>query len=143
MAKASESPRSPPSRERDIAWEAVGSGLGVAFLGTLAAAIWAFGIAAKGTWWAAHAGTLFLLAGGALAGYRAATPEPLNGAYVALLYFGTATLAIFIGEFLGVLPDPLPGLPRGDSTFYFVWPLEQLAAATLGAVLGGRLARGR
>jgi len=72
----------------------------------------------------------------------------LNGAFIAVFYFSIAAAAIFGGEFLGVLPDPLPGLPRGDSTFFFVWPLEQLAAGTVGAAAGGWLrqrmdARGR
>ena len=74
-----------------------------------------------------------------MTGYRARTAEPLNGAFIAVFYFGTAALVIFSAEFLGVLPDPLPALPRGDSTFFFVWPLEQLAAGTLGAMLGGWL----
>ncbi|MBI3042500.1 MAG: hypothetical protein HYY78_06710 [Betaproteobacteria bacterium] len=123
----------------DIAWAAVWGGFAIALLGTLAAATWAFAFAGKGTWWAANLGTLSLFCGALFAGWRAGTPEPLNGAFVAVLYFSTAAAAIFGGEFLGVLPDPLPGLPRGDSTFFFVWPLAQLAAGTLGAMLGGWL----
>ena len=124
---------------RDIAWAAVWTGFAIALLGTLAAGTWAFAFSGKGTWWAANIGTLCLFCGAVATGYRARTAEPLNGAFVAVFYFGTAALVIFSSEFLGVLPDPLPGLPRGDSTFFFVWPLEQLAASTLGAVLGGWL----
>ncbi|MEX2165327.1 MAG: hypothetical protein WD823_13945 [Sulfuricaulis sp.] len=132
----------------DIAWAAVWTGFAIALLGTLAAGTWAFVFAGKGTWWAANIGTLCLFCGAVVTGFRARTAEPLNGAFIAVFYFGTAALAIFSAEFLRVMPDPLPGLPRGDSTFFFVWPLEQLAASTLGAMLGGWLrqrkdARGR
>ena len=128
------------SAQRDIAWPAVGLGYAVALGGTLAAAL--LGLwAGKGMWWVANWGALSLFIGAAAAGFAARSAEPLNGAYIAVLYFGTVVLVVFAGEFLGVLPDPLPGLPRGDSTFYFVWPLEQLAAATLGAMAGGRLRR--
>jgi len=123
----------------DIAWAAVWTGFTIALVGTLAAGTWALGFSAKGAWWAANAGTLCLFCGGLTAGYRARTAEPLNGAFTAVFYFGTTVLVIFGGEFLGVLPDPLPGLPRGDSTFFFVWPLAQLAAGTLGAMAGGWL----
>jgi len=129
------------SAQRDIAWPAVGLGYAVALGGTLAAAGLGLSTAGKGMWWVANWGALSLFIGAAAAGFAARTAEPLNGAYIAVLYFGTVTLAVFGGEFLGVLPDPLPGLPRGDSTFYFVWPLEQLAAATLGAMAGGWLRR--
>jgi len=138
MASATDRPQSKRAAG-DIAWAAVWSGFTIALLGTLAAATWAIGFAGRGTWWAANLGTLSLFCGALFAGWRAGTAEPLNGAYVAVLYFSTAAAAIFGGEFLGVLPDPLPGLPRGDSTFYFVWPLAQLAAGTLGATFGGWL----
>ncbi len=123
----------------DIAWGWVFWGYGIALLGTLIAG--GFGLFAmnRGMWWVANWGLIFLFIGGFIAGFFAKTAEPLNGAFMAVFYFVTATLIVFIGEFLGVLPDPLPGLPRGDSTFFFVWPLGQLVAATLGAVLGGWL----
>jgi hypothetical protein len=124
---------------RDIAWAAVWTGFAIALLGTLAAGTWAFAFAGKGTWWAANIGTLCLFCGAVVTGYRARTAEPLNGAFIAVFYFGAVALVIFSAEFFRVMPDPLPGLPRGDSTFFFVWPLAQLAAGTLGAVAGGRL----
>ena len=132
----------------DIAWAAVWAGFAIALLGTLAAGTWAFVFAGKGTWWAANLGILSLFCGAFFTGWRAGTAEPLNGAFIAVFYFSTAAAAIFGGEFLRVMPDPLPGLPRGDSTFFFVWPLEQLAVGTVGAAAGGWLrqrmdARGR
>ena len=124
---------------RDIAWAAVWTGFAIAVLGTLAAGTWAFVFAGKGTWWVANIGTLCLFCGAVVTGFRARSAEPLNGAFIAVFYFGAAALVIFGAEFLKVMPDPLPGLPRGDSTFFFVWPLAQLAASTLGAMLGGWL----
>lgn len=143
MADAIERPGTRSAADRDVAWAAVWTGFAVALLGTLATGTWAFAFAGKGTWWAANIGTLCLFCGAIVTGWRAGTAEPLNGAFVAVFYFGAAALAIFGGEFLRVLPDPLPGLPRGDSTFYFVWPLAQLASATLGAVAGGWLSARR
>jgi len=143
MANAVKSPGTRRAADRDVAWAAVWTGFAVALLGTLAAGTWAFAFAGKGTWWAANLGTLSLFCGAVVTGYRAGKVEPLNGAFLAVFCFGTAALAIFGGEFLRVLPDPLPGLPRGDSTFFFVWPLQQLAAATLGAVAGGWLSARR
>ena len=139
MTNTIDRPGSQRVAHRDIAWAAVWTGFAIALLGTLVAATWVFAFVGKGTWWAANIGTLCLCCGAVVTGYRARTVEPLNGALIAVFYFSTTTLLIFGGEFLGVLPDPLPGLPRGDSTFFFVWPLEQLAAGTLGAMLGGWL----
>ncbi len=145
MAQAASNESSRRSGGRDIAWREVLAGYAFALVGTAFAGGWGFAFGGQGMWWLAYWGLGFLVIAGALAGYLAKSSEPLNGAYIAVLYFGTATLAIFAGEFLGVLPDPLPGLPRGDSTFFFVWPLAQLVAATLGSMLGGWLAarRGR
>lgn len=139
MANTGNNPDSPGARNSDIAWTAVWAGYAIAVLGTLAAGGGGLAFAAKGMWWVAGSGTVCLFAGALAAGFLARTAEPLNGAFIAVFYFGTVALAIFVGEFLAVLPDPLPGLPRGDSTFYFVWPLAQLASGTLGAAAGGWL----
>jgi len=128
----------------DVIWQVVWVGYGIALAGTLllggGLGLLALG---RGMWWLANWGMIFLFIGGFTAGFMGRTAEPLNGAFIAVFYFATVTAVIFVGEFLGVLPDPMPGLPRGDSTFFFVWPLGQLAAATLGAVLGGWLAARR
>ncbi len=123
----------------DIAWRAVWSGFAIALAGTLVAGGVGLAFAAQGMWWVANCGMVSLFVGGAAAGFQARTAEPLNGAYIAAFYFGAVTLVVFAGEFLALLPDPLPGLPRGDSTFFFVWPLGQLASGTLGAAVGGWL----
>lgn len=139
MTNAIDRPESQHAVDHDVAWTAVWTGFAIALLGTLAAGTWIFAFTGKGTWWAANTGALCLFCGAVVTGYRARTAEPLNGAFIAVFYFSTAALAIFGAEFLKVMPDPLPGLPRGDSTFYFVWPLEQLAASTLGTMAGGWL----
>lgn len=122
---------------QDIVWSAVWIGYGIALLGTLIVGGLGFWVLNEGMWWLAGWSMIFLFVGGFVAGVRAKSVEPLNGAFIAVLYFATSAAVIFIGEFLAVLPDPLPGLPLGDSTFYFVWPLAQAASATLGASLGG------
>lgn len=143
MAQVAKNSNSERRWNRDIAWGAVWVGYGIALLGTLIVGGWGLFFANKGMWWVANWGMIFLFAGGFVAGVLKKTAEPLNGAFIAVLYFGTVTMVIFVGEFLGILPDPLPGLPRGDSTFFFVWPLGQLVAATLGTVLGGWLSAKR
>jgi len=143
MTQAAKSPNSERRWDHDIIWGLVWAGYGVALVGTLIVGGWGLVFANKGMWWVANGGMVFLFIGGFTAGTVARTAEPLNGAFIAVFYFATATLIVFIGEFLGILPDPLPGLPRGDSTFFFVWPLGQLVAATLGAALGGWLSAKR
>lgn len=121
---------------RDITWDAVWIGYLIAMLGTLmlgGGLFWLY----QNVWWLAFAGLGMLFVGGWVAGWRARSAEPLNGAFIAVLYFSATVVALFGGELTGWLPDPLPGLPRGDSTFFFIWPLGQLVASTLGAVLGG------
>ena len=140
---AADTRRSGAPHSPDIAWRAVWLGYGAALVATLIATGWGLYFAGAGMWWVAGWGTGFLFAAGFWAGYRARDPEPLNGAFIAVLYCATLILVVFAGEFFVLLPDPLPGLPRGDSTFFFVWPLAQLAASTLGAVLGGALAQRR
>lgn len=127
----------------DIAWGAVWLGYCAALIATLIVAGWGLFFGSRGMWWVAGWGTAFLFAAGFWAGYRARDAEPLNGAFIAVFYCAALIVVVFGGEFFALLPDPLPGLPRGDSTFFFVWPLAQLAASTVGAILGGALARRR
>jgi len=120
----------------DITWDAVWIGYLIAMLGTLMLGGGLFWIY-QNVWWLAFAGLGMLFVGGWVAGWQARSAEPLNGAFIAVLYFSATVVALFGGELTGWLPDPLPGLPRGDSTFFFIWPLGQLVSSTLGAVLGG------
>lgn len=126
----------------DVHWRGVAIGYGVSVGGTLLLGglllLWD-----RNVWWMAIGGGAALLIGGFIAGLRATQPEPLNGAFLAALYFVTVVMALFVGTALEALPDPLPGLPIGDSTFFFVWPLTQLAAAVAGSLLGGWWAAGR
>lgn len=120
----------------DIKWRSVWLGYGLALGGTLVLGGGLL-LAYENLWLFALAGVGFLFLAGIVTGFRERSTEPLNGALIAVFYFATGVVVIFGGELAGKLPDPLPGLPRGDSTFFFVWPLGQLAAATLGAVVGG------
>ncbi|MBI4279395.1 MAG: hypothetical protein HY660_13155 [Armatimonadetes bacterium] len=129
----------PATRPADIVWRAVWMGYAVAVAGTIALGGGLF-VVEPNVWRVALTGLASLLVAGFTAGWNARTAEPLNGALIAAIYLLTVMAALFGGEILGVLPDPLPGLPRGDSTFFFVWPLGQIATATVGSAVGGWLA---
>lgn len=94
-------------------------------------------------WWLALASVPSLLAAGFLLGWRAREPEPLYGAVLGALYFGIVAGVLFGAELAEALPDPLPGLATGDSTFFFVWPLVILVMSFVGSVVGGRTAARR
>lgn len=89
-------------------------------------------------WWLAVASTVALLAAGFQLGWKTGRWEGLSATLVTILYFVTITVILIIGMMFEVLPDPLPGLPKGDSTFFFVWPLAQLSGTVVGALLGQR-----
>ncbi len=126
----------------DIAWRAVWAGYALAVAGTAILGGLLF-LSQPNVWRVALAGLVSLLVSGFVAGWKARTAEPINGALIAVAYLATTASVLFGGEILGVLPEPLPGLPRGDSTFFFVWPLGQLVSGTAGASLGGWLAATR
>lgn len=116
----------------------VGTALAISVAGTAILGGMLF-LLAQNVWLMALGGLVSLLAGGAYLGRKSGEPEPLYGTLLAVLYFGMAVGILFGGELAEALPDPLPGLAIGDSTFFFVTPLLMLAASVLGSVLGGRL----
>ncbi len=129
-------------RSGDFHWLEVGIGFGVSLVITLAVGVpllvvfdnsWLFA--------AASMGGLFL--GAFVAGRRAGTSEPLNGAAIVLIHFFALALAFFVGEITEKLPEPLPGLEMSDSTFFFAWPLGQMVLGIFGSLAGGRSAKGR
>lgn len=123
----------------DVRWRAVWTGYLIGLLVTLALGLPLF-LLAENSWVLAAAGLLGLLIGGFIGGRRVgARLAPINGALTGILYYSTTALAYFLGAFLELLPEPLPGLPQGDSTFFFAWPLAQLVFSVLGAVLGSRI----
>lgn len=122
----------------DVHWRAVVAGYAFALAGTLVLGTAPF-LWDPNVWWIAAAGVVSLYGGGLLAGRVSGSPEPLNGALVGVGYFATAAVIIFAAAGTDVLPDPLPGLPKGDSTLFMAWPLGQLAASTLGALSSGWL----
>ena len=95
---------------------------------------------ADSVWWLALGSTPSILAASFALGWRSREPEPLYGAILAVLYFGIVAGVLFGGELAEAVPDPLPGLATGDSTFFFVWPLVILAAGFIGSTLGGKAA---
>jgi len=130
----------------DVRWRDVWSGYAVsvvvtAVLGSLVLLL------DENVWWLSIVSMVALVAGGSAAGFRAGQIEPLNGALLACVYFGTEAAILMVGtamEGTAVgLPDPLPGLAIGDSTFFFVSPLGQLASAVSGSLLGGWWAQRR
>jgi len=94
-------------------------------------------------WWLALASVPSLLAAGFLLGWYAREPEPLYGAVLGTLYFGIVAGVLFGAELAEALPDPLPGLATGDSTFFFVWPLLILVTSFVGSMIGGKAATRR
>lgn len=124
----------------DFPWRVDGVGYLIGLATTLIVGIPLF-LATENAWWLAVAGTVGLLIGGFVVGRRVGPKlATINGALMATLYYLTVALAFFVGSILEVLPEPLPGLPQGDSTFYFAWPLAQIVVGILGAALGSRFA---
>ncbi|MFQ5613102.1 MAG: hypothetical protein ACE5H9_13315 [Anaerolineae bacterium] len=125
-----------PGLEADFHWPQIWLGFGLSLAVTLAAGLplmLVFGNA----WWLAWIGVAALFVSGIVVARLAGTGEPLNGAMIALLYFATVAAVYLVGQALELLPDPLPGLPADDSTYFFVWPLAQIVAGTLGSFVGG------
>ena len=89
-------------------------------------------------WWLALGGLLSLFGAEVYLGWQSRESEPLYGALLAVFYYGLVVGGLFGGELAERLPDPLPGLSIGDSTFFFVSPLLMLVASVAGTVLGGR-----
>ncbi len=94
-------------------------------------------LAWNSVWVLAIGSVASLFAGGLYVGRRVGEPEPMLGAVLAILYFMIVAGVLFIGTLLEKLPEPLPGLDIGDSTFYFVWPLLMLVGCVLGGIIGG------
>jgi len=111
-------------------------GFAVAAGGTAAAAPLVLA-ASNNVWWVSAVAAVAIGAGATVAGLRARQIEPLNGALVMALFFVTEAVIAMFGEMMEWLPEPLPGLPVGDSTFFFVSPLGQLVFAVAGSLLGG------
>lgn len=119
-----------------VSWRCIGQGLAISVAGTAVLGAALFPID-KNVWWLAAGGLVSLFLGGVYLGRHAREPEPLPGVLLAIMYFGLVASALFGGELSERLPNPLPGLAIGDSTFFFVSPLLMLVAGVSGSVLGG------
>lgn len=127
-------------RIRDFHWGVVGAGYLISLSLTVVVGIPLF-LATENTWLLAPAGLGGLLIGGFVVGRAVgANLAIINGALMATLYYLTLALAFFMASFAELLPEPLPGLPQGDSTFYFAWPLAQFVVGLASAAVGSRFA---
>lgn len=140
MARSETELAGAPAPPAAPAWRTFLVAFAIGVLGTaaLGGVLFHFG---DNVWWLALGGGLSLLAGGFYLGWRMREPEPLYGALLAIVSFGVVVAVLFGGELSETLPDPLPGLATGDSTFFFVVPLLMLAAGVVGTLAGGNAAR--
>lgn len=124
------------SAQPDFHWREIFLGFGLSLTITLLVGIpltFSFGT----SWAFAWTGTASIFISAIVVARLAKTGELLNGAMLSVLYFATVAMVYLGGQTLELLPDPLPGLPADDSTFFFVWPLAQIIAGTLGSFIGG------
>ena len=127
----------------EIRWRTVWLGYLAGLLSTLVIGLPILVIMGK-SWLMALAGSLGLFVGGLLVGRQVTSSVAVvNGALMAILYNLTVALFYFVGSFLEVFPEPLPGLPQGDSTFFFAWPLAQFVIGILGAIIASRIVANR
>ncbi|MFQ5813914.1 MAG: hypothetical protein ACE5I2_12130 [Anaerolineae bacterium] len=126
------------SEPRDVIWRDVWLGYGIGLLGTAILGGGIFAMLGPNMWWLAAASVLALLVAGFQLTRGTGRWEGLSATLVTIVYFVTTTVILIVGMMFEILPEPLPGLPKGDSTFFFVWPLAQLASTVVGAFLGQR-----
>ena len=128
--------------------------LGIALLLSLAVSAVIGGgllMALDNIWWGEAAAVASVFAGAFYVARSSGEPEPMHGTMLVAAYFGVAVAVIFAGSAPTPLPgpipdlqipDPLPGLELGNSTFFFVSPLLLLAGGVAGSVAGGQRAAG-
>ncbi len=121
------------------------SALGISLVGTVILGAILFVVLSKNTWWLALSSGVSLIGAGTYLGFRSREVEPLYGTLLAILNFGVAAVFLFGGKLMetAMLEDPLPGMGKGDSTFFFVTPLFMLVCGAIGSVIGGSMARKR
>ncbi|MEK7280946.1 MAG: hypothetical protein AAB037_01160, partial [Chloroflexota bacterium] len=121
------------------------SALGISLVGTVILGALLFTVLSKNTWWLAVSSGISLVGAGAYLGFRSKETEPLYGTLLAILNFGVAAVFLFGGKLMemAMLEDPLPGMGKGDSTFFFVTPLFMIICGVIGSVIGGSMARKR
>lgn len=120
----------------DFHWSKIRLGFIISIMLTLIVGL-PLTVAFDNAWLLAWTGVFGLFIGAIITARLAGTGELLNGAAIALLYFSAIALFYMVGQALEFLPDPLPGLPADDSTFFFVWPMAQIIAGTIGSFVGG------
>lgn len=131
------------SEPRDVIWRDVWLGYGIGLVGTAVLGGMIFLLLGANMWWLAAASAVALLVAGFLLPRQTGRWEGLSATLVTILYLVTISIILIVGMMFEMLPDPLPGLPKGDSTFFFVWPLAQLTSTLVGVLLGRRWGTGR
>jgi hypothetical protein len=129
-----------PPRATGLTQRLMAIALAGTFVGTIVVGAPLYFGLAQSMWWIALASVVALLGGGFYLGWETREAEPLYGSVLAFLYFAAAAIVLIVGAWMGKVPDPMPGLATGDSTFFFVWPLMILAAGVVGSILGGKIA---
>lgn len=129
-------------RRRDISAGAILAGFMTAVVLTLVIGMPLY-LLTDNAWTMAGASLAGLLLGGALAGLRARSTEPLNGALVGALGYAAALAGVGVLEYGTGDETPLAGASSSEAWFYIAWGLLMVAAAMIGGAIGGRMARSR
>lgn len=127
----------------DVLWKDVFIGLVIALVGSVVLSAVLFAATGANMWMFVIASDIAI----GVAGYRLSKKtgqwEGISASLITLFYYVLSTLILLVGMMWEFLPDPLPALPRGDSTFYFVWPLTLLICSVVGMVVGQKLSAGK
>lgn len=131
------------STQQDILWKDVWTGLAIAVGGSIVLGGILFAILDANMWLFVIASDIAIGVAGFRLGRKTGRWEGISATLIALFYYVAAALILLAGMMWEFIPDPLPGLPRGDSTFYFVWPLTLLACPVIGMAIGTKAAAGK
>lgn len=124
------------STQGDILWKDVYLGFAIAILGTVVLSAGLFAATGASMWMVVIASDIAIGFAGWRLGKKTGQWEGISAALITLFYYVLAVITLIIGWMWELVPDPLPGLPRGDSTFYFVWPLSLLICSVAGMAVG-------
>lgn len=131
------------SRQQDVLWKDIWLGLAITVVGTVVLSAVMFTALGASMWWLVIASDIAIGFAGFRLGRKTGQWEGISASLITAFIFILSTIILIIGWMWELVPDPLPGLPRGDSTFYFVWPLTLLVCCVVGMALGMRASAGR
>jgi len=131
------------STQQDVLWKDVWLGFAITVVGTTVLSAIVFAVLEPNMWWFVIASGIAIGFAGFRLGWKTGDWEGISASLITLFTFLLSTLILILGWMWEFVPDPLPGLPRGDSTFYFVWPLVLLICCVVGMILGMRASAGK